>query len=156
MDPVQRMLIEHECRNLTVRYCQHLDHLDPDGFASIYTEDAVYKPAVEPVPIEGREAIRAWIGRYPKDRLGRHIATNQIVDVIDADKAKGTSYAIVFREPAPQEGVISSRVMPRSLVEYTDTYRRTEEGWKIARRFYRFDFLDAEETRRPGETGAPR
>ncbi|MBN9675680.1 nuclear transport factor 2 family protein [Salipiger bermudensis] len=151
MDPVQRMLIEHECAKLTVLYCRHLDHLDPDAFAAIYTEDAVYKPAVEPVPIEGRAAIRDWIGRYPKDRLGRHVATNQIVEVIDEDSATGSSYAIVFREPAPREGVISDRVTPRSLVEYSDSYRRTAEGWKIARRVYRFDFLQGEEARRPGE-----
>ena len=59
-------------------------------------------------------AIRDWIGRYPKDRLGRHVATNQIVEVIDEDSATGSSYAIVFREPAPREGVISDRVTPRA------------------------------------------
>ena len=118
----------------------------------IYAEDAVYKPAVEPEPIVGRAAILDWIRAYPSHRLGRHVATNQSVTIIDADNATGRSYAIVFREPEPKEGVISSNVTPRSLVEYADTYKRTPEGWKIAKRFYNFDFLDAQETRRPPRT----
>lgn len=149
MDDIQRMLIENECRKLTVLYCRHLDHLDPEAFADLYTEDAIYKPAVEPVPIVGRTNILAWIRKYPDVRLGRHVATNQLVDVVNEDEATGTSYAIVFREPNPEMGVISTRVIPRSFVEYKDIYRRTEKGWAIASRFYRFNFLQDEEARRP-------
>ncbi|GAA4347077.1 hypothetical protein GCM10023165_31930 [Variovorax defluvii] len=149
MHETKRLIIENECRKLTVLYCQHLDHLDPEAFANLYTEDALYKPAVEPVPIVGREKILDWIRKYPAKRLGRHIATNQLVDVVDENNATGSSYAIVFREPDPQEGVLSSRVTPRSVVEYTDTYRRTAAGWRFARRAYQMHFLQAEDTRRP-------
>lgn len=149
MDDIARMAIEHACTKLTILYCRHLDHLDPEAFADLYTEDALYKPAVEPEPIVGRSNILAWIRRYPKERLGRHLATNQIVDVIDADTATGSSYALVFREPAPADGLISTRVTPRSMVEYKDSYRRTPQGWRIAARIYRFNFLQEDETRRP-------
>jgi ketosteroid isomerase-like protein len=149
VDPVTRMMIENECRKLTVLYCRHLDRHDAEGFAGLYTEDAEYKPAVEPVPIVGRPRILEWVRNYPRHRLGRHLATNQIVEVVDEDLATGSSYAIVFREPDPERGVISSRVTPRSMVEYKDTYRRTADGWKIASRHYRIDFMQEEETRRP-------
>lgn len=149
MDDARRLFIENECRKLTILYCQHLDHLDPEAFAGIYTEDAIYKPAAEPQPIVGRAKILEWIHRYPKHRLGRHCAMNQLVDVIDEDHAVGTSYAVVFREPNPQPDVLSARVTPRSMVEYTDKYRRTSQGWRIASRVYRINFMQEEESRRP-------
>lgn len=149
MDDLTRLVIENECRRLAVLYCHHLDHLNPDAFAALYAEDAVYKPAVEPAPIVGRPAILDWIRRYPRNRLGRHISTNHIVEVLDADTARGSSCAVVFREPDPQAGVLSTRVTPRSVVEYADTYRRTAEGWRFAVRTYQMQFLQAEESRRP-------
>lgn len=149
MQDLERMLIEHECRKLMIRYCHHLDHEEPEGFASIYVEDATYKPAALPEPMHGRQAILDWARAYPKDRLGRHFSTNQLVEVIDEDHATGRSYAVVFREPDPREGVLSTRVTPRSVVEYFDEFRRTAEGWRIASRFYQVQFMQDEETVRP-------
>lgn len=142
MDIVQRLEIENDCRRLTILYCHHIDHLNPQAFADLFTEDAVYKPAIEPEPIVGHAAILRWINRYPKDRLGRHMSTNQLVEIIDEDHAVGTSYAVVFREEHPVEGEISTNSTPRSFAEYVDTYRRTDDGWRIASRVYRVNFLE--------------
>ncbi len=72
--------------------------------------------------------------------------------MIDETTAKGTSYAITFREPDPKEGEISARSNPRAVVEYIDTYKRTTDGWKFSSRFYNIDFLQADETNRPPRT----
>jgi hypothetical protein len=152
VDAITRMLIEHDCRKLSDLYCKHLDHRNPDGFASLFTEDAVYKPAIQPVPIETRARILEWFHTYPADRTVRHLSTNQVVDVIDERTAKGTSYALTFREAKPEEGKISSQTNPRAVVEYVDTYRRTDDGWKFATRYYNIDFLQADETNRPPRT----
>lgn len=152
MDDLTRMLIEHSCQKLSDLYCRHLDYKDPDAFAAIFTEDARYKPAIRPEPVVGRANIRQWCDEYPSSRFLRHLSTNQIVEVIDETTARGTSYAITFREPEPKAGAISIRSTPRAVVEYVDTYRKTGEGWKIATRFYNIDFLDAEESNRPGRT----
>lgn len=149
MDALQRMLIEHECQKLMVQYCHHLDHLDADGFAGIFTDDGMYKPAALPAPMHGRSAILDWIHAYPTDRLGRHFSTNALVEVVDEDHATGTSYAVVFREPQPREGEISTRVTPRSVAEYFDTFRRTPEGWRFASRYYQVHFMQEEESIRP-------
>lgn len=149
MDGLQRLTIENECQKLAVLYCWHLDHLNPEAFARLYTEDALYKPAIEPEPIIGREAILEWIRRYPARRLGRHVSTNQFVEVIDEEHAVGTSYAVVFREPDPETGRVSGHVTPRSVVEYVDNFRRTSDGWKFSSRCYQMLFLQAEQTNRP-------
>lgn len=149
MNDLDRMFIEHECGKLMTLYCQHLDHADAEGFASIYTEDAMYKPAAMPEPMHGRDRILEWAHAYPKDRLGRHFSTNQVVTVVDEDHATGRSYAVVWREPNPQQDVLSDRVTPRSVVEYFDEFRRTEEGWRISQRYYQVQFMQADESVRP-------
>lgn len=149
MNNLERMLVEHECGKLMNLYCHYLDHPDPDGFAGIYTEDGMYKPAALPEPMYGRAAIRDWMAAYPKDRLGRHFSTNHVVEVIDEDHAAGRSYAVVFRDPAPRDGVLSSDVTPRSVVEYFDQFRRTDEGWRISERYYQVQFMQAQESVRP-------
>lgn len=149
MTDIEKMLIEHECRKLSVLYCLYLDAQDSAGFASIYTRDAIYKPAIMPEPVVGRDAILQWAERYPKNRLGRHFSANEHVEVIDENHAKGRSYAMVFREPAPQADLISIRTCPRSVVEYNDSYRRTDQGWKISKRYYNIIFMEESESNRP-------
>jgi len=143
MDAMERMLIEHECRKLMLLYCQHADHLNPEAFAALFSEDAYYNPAAHP-EMNGRAEILEWIKVYPRNRLARHCSTNQIVDVVDVDNAVGNSYAMVFRQDDPVEGVPSGNVAPRSLVEYKDKFRRTEDGWRIAERQYQYGFLKEE------------
>lgn len=152
MDALNRMLIEHECSKLSDLYCRHLDFRDPEAFANLYTEDALYKPAIQPAPIVGRARILEWFHTYPANRTVRHLATNKLIEVLDADNARGTSYAVTFREPDPRDGEISSRSTPRAVVEYVDTYRRTEDGWKFATRYYNIDFLQGDEPNRPPRT----
>lgn len=149
MDDLTRLGAENECRKLMLLYCWHIDHLDPEAFAGLFAADAEYKPAAEPVPMVGREAIRTWADAYPKEKLGRHVSTNQIIEVADESNATGVSYSVVFRDPAPAEGEVSANVVPRCLVEYVDTFKRTDEGWKFTSRCYRMIFLEESETNRP-------
>lgn len=140
MNPMDRMLIEHECQRLMSSYCLHVDHLNPEAFANLFTEDAYYNPAAHP-EMNGRGEILSWISDYPRNRRARHCSTNQIVDVIDANTATGISYAMVFRQENPVEGTPSGNVAPRAVVECRDKFRRTDDGWRIAERQYQYQFL---------------
>ena len=149
MDPMQRMLIEHECRKLMTLYARYLDRQDPEGFANLYAENAMYKPAITPEPIHGRAAILQWAHDYPKNRMVCHISTNEIVEVIDENNAKGNCYCVSFREPSPRPDAVSDQVTPRAVVEYFDTFTRTAEGWRFASRYYQMRFMQGSETNRP-------
>lgn len=152
MNAIDKMLIEHECAKLSDLYCHYLDHRDPEGFADLFADDGLYKPAIQPVAIAGRDNILAWFHTYPADRTVRHLATNKMVTVVDSTYATGRSYAVTFREPNPETGVISDKSTPRAVVEYFDTYCKTYAGWKFATRFYNIDFLDGSEPNRPPRT----
>jgi hypothetical protein len=149
MNPAQRMLIEHECRKLMVAYARCLDRGDAEGFANLYTEDAMYKPAINPEPIYGRQAILQWAYAYPKGRLTCHISTNEFVEVVDETHATGSAYCVTFREPIPRPDAVSDAVTPRAVVEYFDTFLRTDEGWRFASRYYQMRFMQPSETNRP-------
>ena len=91
--------------------------------------------------MNGRDEILTWISDYPRDRLARHVSSNQVVDVIDSDNAKGRSHAVAYRQEQPVAGTPSEKVVPRAIVEYYDTFRRTADGWRIASREYQYTFL---------------
>lgn len=149
MDDVRRMVAEHECARLMSRYAHHLDHGEAEEFASLWAPDGVYQPAAADEPMVGREAVLAWARAYPSTRMVRHLVTTSVVDVLDEDRATGRSYSVVFREPDPRDDAVSGRVVPRSVVEYEDVFRRTEEGWRFASRVYTVDFMDPDEPVRP-------
>ena len=65
------------------------------------------------------------------------------------DISSGKSSLVKALLPGSQPSIDVAGGTTRSLVEYTDTYRRTAEGWKIATRYYNFNFLQADEPRRP-------
>ncbi|MEW1808696.1 nuclear transport factor 2 family protein [Pseudarthrobacter sp. NPDC080039] len=156
MDDLTRLVIENECKKLMTLYCWHIDHLDPAAFAELFAEDAEYKPSVEPKPIVGQGSIRRWAEAYPKRFLSRHVSTNQFVEVVDENHARGVSYAIVWRDSEPADDAVSANVTPRSLVEYVDTFRRTPGGWRFATRYYRMLFLQEDAAQRPERwTGFP-
>lgn len=149
VDELQQMLIEHACQKLIIEYGHRIDRHDAAGFAALFAQDAAYKPAAEPVPLLGREAIWRWACDYPAERLTRHLCTNILVGVLSTDRAVSSSYAVVFREPNANGNGISARVTPRAIVKYHDEFRRTGEGWKFSSRYYDVDFLEASESARP-------
>jgi len=143
MDAVQRMLIQQECAGVIVQYAHKVDHLDVEGFVNLFTKDAVYKQAAQDKPWIGHDQIRAWIKTYPRDQTVRHVASNILVDVIDENHAKASSYTTVYKSAPNQAGQPSPRTTPRCVVEYLDEFIRQPDGWKIKSRHYNYQFFNA-------------
>lgn len=144
MDPVQRMLIQQECARVIVQYAHKIDHLDAEGFVNLFTKDAVYKQAAQDKPWIGHDQIRAWVNAYPRDQTVRHVASNILVDVIDENNAKASSYTTVYKSAPNQTGSQpSARTTPRCVVEYLDDFVRQPDGWKIKSRHYSYQFFNA-------------
>ena len=80
----ERRAIEFDCERLIKAYVNLNDAHDWGGCAALYTEDAhMGRPSGGPA-IEGREAILAAFNARPP-RAQRHIVSNIVVDVEDAD-----------------------------------------------------------------------
>ena len=123
------LLDEREIRRLATTYARSVDTGDVAGFLAIFTDDAVLegkgflyntREALAEVPrkIE-RKYLKAW-----------HTLLNAIIDV-DGDHASGTTYSLAYHLTPTTEGRASCYIM---AITYSDQYRRTAGGWRIARR----------------------
>ncbi|HEU0222758.1 MAG TPA: nuclear transport factor 2 family protein [Paracoccaceae bacterium] len=133
MNDLEKLLIERTCERLATSYANLLDAYDYEAFLDLWAEDAVLNMLGR--EFSGRQAIRRWLeGREP-GMICRHLVTNIVTDVIDADRARGYCYTISYRvqnalgqEPGPLE-------RPTFLVHYRSEFtRHPARGWLIARR----------------------
>lgn len=89
----------------------------------------------------GREAILKSYTSRPGGRITRHICTNIRITVESPERARGSSYAVVYsavpeRPPTAHFGIEAET---RHLVgEFEDEFVRTPDGWRIQTRRARF------------------
>ena len=129
---VRRVADELEIRNLVATLALMADRASDDelpDYAALFTEDAHWE--MPGSPIDGREAIlagarsRRAAGTQGPGTGTRHVVTNHRV-AVDGDTADGEAYffLVASADPAPI----------RVAGHYRDEYRRTPDGWKMARR----------------------
>jgi hypothetical protein len=89
--------------------------------------------APESLRIEGKPAIRATFEARPKEREGRHIISNIIIDVHSPQRATGICYALLYSgnvdKPAEKFGL--QAIPPQLVGEYYDEFVLTPAGWKF-------------------------
>ncbi|MCW3838326.1 nuclear transport factor 2 family protein [Sphingomonas canadensis] len=126
--------IRQECETLAARYSLYLDGKDWQNLPSVFAEDGVWD--ILSNHLAGRDAIRDYWKSRTADWApthGRlHQVTNQVIDVIDRDHARGTSMVIVyFFDTAPGA---NKALTPLLIARNHDEFVRTAEGWKIKHR----------------------
>jgi ketosteroid isomerase-like protein len=131
LNDTERMLIEQACTRLVNLYCHTLDAGEFDAFVELFAEDAVWT-LQSTGPMRGRKAIRGYLAKRDPKTRSRHIATNIVVDVIDASNATSRSYTTAYRhvgtEPVPPLSTPSFIALSR------DRFRRDPAGWRIVAR----------------------
>lgn len=139
MTDQEEIVIEAACRRLLMRYATAVDRKDYDLYLTVFDAGAVWRRPGQP-PLVGVEEIRRYFDvieakrrtpEHPDGHVQRHLFTTVHIDIIDADTARGISYALVYRDETPPEGPSTMRE-PELLVEYDHLFRRTEKGWLIA------------------------
>lgn len=126
-----RVRDELEIRNVLARVAHHSDTGDLDDYGAQFTEDARWIMPGAPSR-QGRAEIRAaGAARRAEGVTGpgsntRHVISTVAVTV-DGDEAVAESYWQFYAETA-------TAPVLRSMGHYRDTFRRTAEGWRLARR----------------------
>jgi 3-phenylpropionate/cinnamic acid dioxygenase small subunit len=109
--------------DLLARYCLALDLDDADAWVALFTSDATYE--VYGRTYRGHSGLREMIAAAPG---GLHLGGPPVIEMVDRDRAR-TTQNLLF--------VDRTSGASRSAV-YDDELRRTEDGWRIARRRCRF------------------
>jgi uncharacterized protein (TIGR02246 family) len=137
---LERHIAESACRDVVRRAAMKLDANDLEGFASLFTRDAVVvRPGKE--PLRGVEALLASYRARPASHLTRHLVAGSVVDLRAPDEAQVISNVLLWTavaEDAP--GPFGRRAQPRQVLgEFADTLRLCSDGaWRIAHRQARF------------------
>jgi 3-phenylpropionate/cinnamic acid dioxygenase small subunit len=130
---------ELEIRNLVAALAQFADTGTVDEYVALFTDDAVWEMPANPandVPASNRTG-RAEIAAGVHDRRAagvqgpgsatRHVVSTLRITMVSTDEATGVAYFQYFAD---------TTTMPRlvSVGQYDDVFRRTADGWKVARR----------------------
>jgi len=136
MDIKQQQSIELACARLVNLYYQYNDNRNFKAASELFTEDGVMARPTDPENFTVGKAniLAAWEAR-PNDRIARHVISNIIITVEDAEHARGTCYATLFMAPIDAEKAkFGVKASASQLVgEFDMDFVLTEEGWKIAR-----------------------
>jgi hypothetical protein len=123
--------IAYECAALSAAYSHHLDAGEADALAALFTSDGVWQIVTN--RMQGREVIaRYWLARYAQRKPGersRHVISNELIEVIDRDHAKGFAYFAVYSFDA--DAAKNASLAPGALAQSHDEYERTAQGWRI-------------------------
>lgn len=131
MNDLERMHIEHACARLLARYALCLDTGAYDEFVGLFAADAVWTMQ-NTGPLRGHAAIRDYLTRRNPATRSRHVITNIVVEVSDADHAASRSYTTAYHYVGSE--AVPPLHGPGFIAEARDTFRRTAEGWRIATR----------------------
>ncbi|QMU72449.1 nuclear transport factor 2 family protein [Streptacidiphilus sp. P02-A3a] len=153
MTPMDRMLAERACERIIVDFIHRLDLGEPSTVAELFTPDGVWRWPFGDRRIEGREALRAYFGSRPADRLSRRLMTNLLVTVESPTTARAVSYLTTYRVDGYTGGMIEPRV-PVNVGHYEDVFRNIDGTWLLAARTLVIPFGRA--TERLPSAGAPR
>jgi ketosteroid isomerase-like protein len=109
---------------------------DYDRFASLFTQDAVWRIPVVNVEFVGREEIRAGIERLGEGLWDYLVQTTHPGTIqLEGDTASGRAYVLSFGHMRDGSSQLNYSV-------YHDRYRRTPEGWKFTERADEIKYLD--------------
>jgi ketosteroid isomerase-like protein len=143
LDEAAAAAIERACRRLVLKSIRAFDERDWSGYAQLFTPDGVFIRANQAdQPLLGSEAIRAALAARPATRLTRHLCTNLEIEALDAQRASGICYLLLYAGDASEPESAAGRRADdvQRVGEYRDTFVRTGEGWRISRREGRLIF----------------
>ena len=134
---------ELEIRNVLARLAQYADSGDTDAYVALLTDDVVWAMPENPaigLPASERQG-RDEIARGQRDRMeaghqGPESNTMHVINTISVeldgdDTAVAHSYFQYWGETATAPVI-------RNMGRYRDEFRRTQDGWKLARRSISF------------------
>jgi ketosteroid isomerase-like protein len=133
-----------EITELAARYALAVDERRLDDVAALFTEDCVLvmpqpPDTLDPVLArEGRTAVRSALDAVSRLPQTFHALTGTVLEATGPDAATGT-VACTAHHLSGSDGAVGDRVWH---LRYSDTYRRTGEGWRFTRRELAIAFIE--------------
>ncbi|WP_038207285.1 nuclear transport factor 2 family protein [Xenophilus azovorans] len=124
-------------REVVIGYCRCVDTFDDDVLLELFAQQGEWHRPGQ-APLKGRAEIAGFLRGRDRTVTMRHIASNIIVDVQGADRARAISYWTVLKAVAgAPEG---QALLPFAMGEYHDDFLLEQGRWRIARRETKYVF----------------
>jgi ketosteroid isomerase-like protein len=135
MEALERLLAERACERLQLLYAEAADAGDVEGFTDLFVADGSISVPEHP-PFMGHDAIRsAMQALADTGRTMRHLITNALIDVTDADHAVGTCRLLVYDSTAlPDQRGIRPMLSPGTVGDFHDRFVRAGAQWRFSAR----------------------
>ncbi|MCI5074471.1 nuclear transport factor 2 family protein [Oricola sp.] len=128
MEDSQRLMAERACERLVTQFCDYVDSFRHEDLVGLWAEDAEW--ITWQGPVQGHDAIRAYLAAKPQTGTSLHVVQNVTIDVDDPENARGRAVFLYFGSGEDA----ASALVPQVIGRYDDRYRLTSDGWKFARR----------------------
>jgi ketosteroid isomerase-like protein len=125
------------CRALILEFAARIDNNQTHTLGELLTADATFaRPTSPDVTIAGREAILAAFAQRPKTMVSQHLNLNVRIRLTGRDTAEGNSVVMLFIANAADELVPGKgrKAGAPLLGTWTDSFVRTDEGWRFSAR----------------------
>jgi ketosteroid isomerase-like protein len=124
------------------RYSHVYDSKDADGFAALFTEDAVFEviapgDAMPLVRLASRSSIHAWaVARQQAHGTSqdRHYQSGILFERVTAETATVRAMLLLVKQAAD-----NTLPVVHLTGAYHDTWRKPPDGWRLAHRVARVD-----------------
>jgi len=134
---IQLLEDKDNIRELTVRCGTCIDHRDPVGLRSVFTEDVRFYSKNGSLDLHGVDEtvdfLTSQLNEVSKRSL--HVQHGHVIDLDPEDPNLATGTQFGHSEGVAQDPRVGVRL---AAVRYEDVYRRVEERWKIAERCVSF------------------
>lgn len=130
-DIIRELMDREHLKELRARYFRHLDRRDHEGFASVFTEDAVLEvPEVDCV-FRGREEIATNVLASLTNAVSAHHGHTPELTFTGPDTATGIwAMQDIVEWPRAASG---ERVGITGVGHYRDEYVKQDGQWRIAK-----------------------
>jgi len=128
-DPaLQRLLDEHDIRDVVLRYCRGIDRLDLELVRDCYHADATDEHGT----FSGtRDEYVEWVGQVLTRFAGTmHVVANQLIEV-SGDQARSETYGVAYHWGDPPD---DHRRNFTTGFRYVDRFERRDGRWRIRAR----------------------
>jgi hypothetical protein len=135
VETAERAAIEWECLRLCHAFAYNIDHGNFEAMVNLFTPDGVFDR--DGVTLRGRQQIRDAMSKRPPVTT-RHIVTNFLALEVSAARVKSSVYNLSIHSFDRAEGVKKfSPAAGTRLLEFSDEFELTPDGWRFASRIAR-------------------
>lgn len=123
--------IEQACERIITRMAHYMDHGQYEALSRLFTEDGEFNR--RGMSSRGRKEIFDSVSLRPVNVITRHFCSAPCFETVTDSEATAVTYVVMYQSDRNENGP-AKLAAPAVIAEYYDTFRRSSEGWRLAKR----------------------